>query len=99
MIRIILVCAAGMSTSILVNNMRKMADPKDEIHAYPLAQLEDHIQDCDVVLVGPQIRYQMEMISKLAEVFHVEAALMDQKSYAMMDAAKLLDTARSLVKK
>lgn len=99
MIRIILVCAAGMSTSILVNNMRKMAEPKDTIHAYPISQLEDHIQDCDVVLVGPQIRFQMEMISKLAHAFNKEAALMDQKSYAQMDAVKLLDLARSLIKK
>jgi len=99
MIRIILVCAAGMSTSILVNNMKKMAEPKDEIHAYPLSELEDHIQDADVVLVGPQIKFQMEMITKLANAFHVQAALMDQKSYAQMEAGKMLDFARSLIQK
>jgi len=96
MIRIVLVCAAGMSTSILVNNMKKSADPKDEINACPLSELENVIDDVDIVLVGPQVRFQMASIDALAKAHGKKAALMDQKAYGMLDGAKMLKQAWEL---
>jgi cellobiose PTS system EIIB component len=97
MIRIILVCAAGMSTSILVNNMRKCADPEDKIKACPMSELERLIEDCDVILVGPQIRFQVELINEMALVYGKKAALMDVKAYGQMDGAKILKQAHDLM--
>lgn len=96
MIRILLVCSAGMSTSILVNNMRKLADPDDEINACPIADLENRIEDCDVILVSPQARFQMAAISTIANALRKQAALADPKAYGQMDGESLLDQARAL---
>jgi PTS system cellobiose-specific IIB component len=98
MIRVIMVCAAGMSTSILVNNMKKMADPDDQIRAYPVSQLEDHIDECDVVLVGPQIRHQFSEIQALAKKYGKKVSLMDLIAYGHMDGATMIEQAKALQK-
>jgi PTS system cellobiose-specific IIB component len=97
MIRIILVCSAGMSTSILVNNMKKMAEPDDVIKACPLSELERQIEDFDVIMVGPQIRFQYDLIHELAQVYGKKAALMDIKAYSQMDGALILQQAHELM--
>ncbi len=60
--RIILACAAGMSTSLLANNITKEAQERDmdvTVEALSTSALsEAHWRNADVVLVGPQMRYQ-----------------------------------------
>lgn len=97
MIRILLVCSAGMSTSILVNNLRKLANPDDKILACPITDLENRIEDCDVILVSPQARYQLSAIEKTANALHKHAALADPKAYGQMDGESLLEQARALM--
>ena len=48
--RIHLVCSAGMSTSLLVNNMKKSAPADYVIDAGPFAALEEIVDDYDVIL-------------------------------------------------
>ena len=60
MIKIKLFCSAGMSTSILVQKMREAAKEKDiavEVSAHSVRSLEKELDDCDVVLLGPQVAY------------------------------------------
>ena len=55
--KILLACSAGMSTSLLVNNMKKFADASDVIEARPVRTVPDILDDWDVLLLGPQVRY------------------------------------------
>ena len=55
--KILLACSAGMSTSLLVTNMKKVADPADVIEAHPVRTVPDIIDNWDVLLLGPQVRY------------------------------------------
>ena len=54
--KILLACSAGMSTSLLVNNMKKFCGPDDVIEARPVRTVPDIIDDWDVLLLGPQVR-------------------------------------------
>ena len=54
--KILLACSAGMSTSLLVTNMKKVADPADVIEAHPVRTVPDIIDNWDVLLLGPQVR-------------------------------------------
>lgn len=66
--KIILLCAAGMSTSLLVNKMRKVAEDETEqyeIEAYPVAEAVEKAADADVILLGPQVRFQESKVKKL----------------------------------
>lgn len=68
--KILLVCAGGMSTSILMNKMKKywasIEVPLD-VEAVGLAEYNEHYQDFDVILIGPQVSYRQSMIEKKPE--------------------------------
>lgn len=57
---ILLVCAAGMSTSLLVTKMEKSAQEQGKeykIWAVSGDSVKQHIDKADVLLLGPQVRY------------------------------------------
>ena len=61
--KILLVCNAGMSTSMLVAKMKKAAQADGvevSIEAKSLADAKKEIQEANIVLLGPQIRYELE---------------------------------------
>jgi PTS system cellobiose-specific IIB component len=94
--KILLVCSAGVTTSILVNNMKKYAESTDKISAYPLAFLSDHIDQCDVILVSPQTRHMFKLIEDQAKALGKGVALMDPKALAKVDGAIIYQQAKDL---
>lgn len=74
-----------------------MADPQDEIRACPLGELEYKIEDSDVILVGPQISFQYDLIKAMAETYGKKAGLMDRIAYSQMDGETILQQARDLL--
>ncbi len=95
--KVLLVCAAGMSTSLLVNSMKKFADPGDVIEAYPVAQLEKLVDNYDVVLCGPQIRYKFKDIQKICAAHGKPTEIIDMLSYGQQKGDKVMETARKLL--
>ena len=83
--KVLLVCAAGMSTSLLTNNMKKNADPDDVVDAVPVGELESVIDKYDVILLGPQIRFKEKDVKKLAEPKGIPSGVIDMRAYGMMD--------------
>lgn len=63
--KILLVCAGGMSTSILMKKMEKYWETQNiplEIQAVGFADYLDACKGCDCVLVGPQVSYRLKEI-------------------------------------
>ena len=63
----LLVCAAGMSTSLLVNRMKEAAETKEiefQIEAHPVGQIEKYGEAADVILLGPPVRYELKNVKK-----------------------------------
>lgn len=63
--KILLVCAGGMSTSILMKKLQKFSDERgmgDEIKATGLSSYEDIYKDYDVILMGPQVSYRLDEV-------------------------------------
>ena len=59
--KILLLCAAGMSTSILVNKMKEAANKNGievQIEAVSLENFENKINEYDIFLLGPQVRFK-----------------------------------------
>lgn len=99
MTKITLLCNAGMSTSMLVKKMQEAAKNSGfecEINAYPSAEAQAKAADSDVILLGPQIRFQLAKIKAQFPNTPVEA--IDMKIYGRMDGAGALELAKSLVK-
>ncbi|EIX4009057.1 PTS sugar transporter subunit IIB, partial [Salmonella enterica] len=64
---ILLVCAAGMSTSMLVKRMQAYAESTNtevNINAMSISEAKEKIKknEADVVLLGPQVRFQKKEI-------------------------------------
>src|SRR5690625_6060709 len=69
---IMLVCAAGMSTSLLVSKMQKAAEEKGldaEIFANSANEADGSLEskDVDVLLLGPQVRFMRSQFEKKVE--------------------------------
>ena len=89
--KILLVCNAGMSTSMLVAKMKKAAEAENmdvSIEAKSLSEAKAEISEADIVLLGPQIRYELNNVKKIAGSVPVEA--IDMRDYGMMNGEKVL---------
>lgn len=89
---IVLFCAAGMSTSMLVNKMRASAEAEGyecEINAYSLTQVAAEGPAADMVLLGPQVAYNLAKVKAQLPGKPVET--IDMMAYGMMDGKKVLD--------
>jgi len=98
---ILLVCAAGMSTSLLVTKMQAestAAGNKDNIFACSVDEMDAHIDKYDVVLIGPQIRYKAKAIGEVATSKNKGFAVIDSVSYGMVNGKKVLEQAYSMKK-
>ncbi len=97
---ILLVCAAGMSTSLLVNRMNDAAKAKGielNIEAHPVGSIDSYGEQADVILLGPQVRYELKNVQKSYPDKPVEVIQM--QDYGMMNGAKVLDRALQLLDK
>ena len=94
---ILLVCAAGMSTSLLVNRMNEAAAAKGiELHieAHPVGSIDQYGDSADVILLGPQVRYELKNVKAKYPGKPVET--INMQDYGMMNGAKVLDFALEL---
>lgn len=93
---IILACAAGMSTSLLVTKMKKAAEAKNidvKIEAYPVQEAKKIItsEKVDCVLLGPQVRF---MLNQFKEEFpNKNISVIDMRDYGLMNGENVLNTA------
>ncbi len=95
MMRIMLACAAGMSTSLLVTKMEKAAaeaGTEAKIWAVPEAEVEKNVGEFDILLVGPQIRFKAKEFEKLA-AGRFPVHIIDMRDYGTMNGAKVFNTA------
>lgn len=98
--KIILVCSAGMSTSMLVQRMRKAAEERGvnaTIDATSEADLNNHLEKTDVILIGPQVRYLAPKIKEKATPHGIQVEVIDSLAYGMMDGDKAFEQAQGLV--
>lgn len=97
---ILLVCAAGMSTSLLVNRMKDAASKKGievNIEAHPVGNVSAYGDKADVILLGPQVRFELKKVRASYPTKPVE--VINMQDYGMMNGEKVLDTALSLLGK
>ena len=65
--KVLLVCAGGMSTSILMKKLEKHAADKGidfEIAAVGLSAYKDVCANYDCILMGPQVGYQKDAVAQ-----------------------------------
>ncbi|WP_302537357.1 PTS sugar transporter subunit IIB [Clostridium saudiense] len=97
---ILLVCAAGMSTSVLVSKMKAEAEKQGKqykIWAVGGADLANNLDGTDVILLGPQVRYTLNTIKKQAEKYNIPVEVIPMADYGMCNGENVLKFAEKLV--
>ncbi len=100
MTNITLVCAAGMSTSMLMTKMKASAE-KEGIQARIAAMSESKFATCteptDILLLGPQVSYLYESMKGTYEPKGIKVAVINMVDYGMMNGEKVLEDALALL--
>lgn len=98
--KILLCCAAGMSTSMVVRKMQKAAEIKGievEITAVGLEEFAAEFPHYDCYLLGPQIKYKLKDFKIIADEQHKPIAVINSMDYGMMNGEKILNDTLALL--
>ncbi len=104
---IVLCCAAGMSTSLLVERMKTAAkelSPEANIIAVAESEILQYIETddrndrADVIMLGPQIRYKLKSLKHEGEAKGIPVEVIPSVDYGMINGKKVLELALSLIK-
>ena len=79
MINVMLVCNAGMSTAMLAQKINKNC----YVEAFGEGEYMEHIENIDVILVGPQIRHLIPSIKKTTQN-KIPVSYINPMDYGMM---------------
>jgi len=100
---IMLACAAGMSTSMLVQRMldAAKAEGKDyKIFAKSTADIDNELASTekpDVLLLGPQVGYMKNEVKAKTDAAGIPMDVINMMDYGMMKGDKVLAAAEALL--
>lgn len=97
-----LVCSAGMSTSLLVTKMQKAAEEKGldaDIFAVSASEADTHIEnkDVNVLLLGPQVRFMKSQFEDKLASKGIPVEVINMSDYGMMNGQNVLNQAINLI--
>ncbi|MCF0149366.1 MAG: PTS sugar transporter subunit IIB [Clostridium sp.] len=97
-----LVCSAGMSTSLLVTKMQKAAEDRGleaDIFAVSASEAEDQLinKKIDVLLLGPQVRFMKGQFEGKTTPLGIPLDIINMVDYGTMNGVKVLDQAIKLM--
>lgn len=84
---IVMLCNLGMSTGMMVKKLEQEAAKRNleaTVHAYPMVELDEHLDGTDAILLGPQIRFALDAGS-------IPVMAIAPQDFGTMNAAKVLD--------
>lgn len=99
---IMLVCSAGMSTSMLVTKMQQSADAKGvkaDIFAVGASEADNALatKDISILLLGPQVRFMKDQFEAKVAGQNIPVEVIDMKDYGLMNGENVLETALQLI--
>lgn len=83
---------------MLVAKMKAAAEAKSfecEVIAYPVSEVEEKAKDADVILLGPQVRYELKKVKSLFPEKPIDAIA--PTDYGMLKGDKVLEAAMKLM--
>lgn len=101
MTTITLVCALGMSTSLMVTkmNLAAMKGSIDvKIRAVPESNFDQYESDTNILLLGPQVGYKLNKMKAQYEPKGLKVAVINGMDYGTMNGEKVLKDALALLK-
>ncbi|MBC2341972.1 PTS sugar transporter subunit IIB [Listeria welshimeri] len=97
---IMLVCSAGMSTSLLVKKMTEAIENKQveaTVIAVAEADFDKHKDNVDVVLLAPQVRFLEKNLKRVLDPLGIPVSIINGIDYGTMDGEKVLNEALAMI--
>ena len=95
--KIVLCCAGGFSTTMLMDSMKETVKKSEKLNdadfsfiAIPVDILQSEVEDCDALVIGPQIAHKIDYIKPIIEPYKIPYVIVDQETYGKMDGATVL---------
>lgn len=94
--RVLIVCGAGASSGFMAKNIRQELKKRNLTEEYSFlarsdAELEEYIEEIDMLLLGPHLKYMYESMKKYCDGYNVPVYVIDQKAYGMLDGGAIVD--------
>ena len=96
--KVLLMCANGLSTGILMNKMNQWAKQNNEdleVKAIPIDDYLSVYKDYDVLLVGPQMRYKIKDVQKA--VTDRPSAVINPSDYALGNVENIIKEVKRMI--
>ena len=68
-----------------------------DINALPVSECSTKINEVDIVLLGPQVRFQKTVVERLANG-RIPVDIIDMRAYGMMDGKSILKSTLEKIK-
>lgn len=98
---ILLACAMGMSTSLVVNKMKDVAKAQNKdykIWAVDIDSIEDEEEEYDIVMIGPQVAWRLDEVEDAVDG-HAPIVVIDKEIYGKCDGAAVIAQAEKMLGK
>ena len=98
--KVIMVCSGGMSSSMIVDAVKKEAAKENfdlEIVAVGTEAFENEIGDYDLGLVAPQVRHRLDKFKKVGEAVNKPVDVIEPMGYTPIGAPKILKQIKTYV--
>jgi PTS system cellobiose-specific IIB component len=102
---VLLVCAAGMSSSLLENKAREAAEAAGHsltIHAVSVGEIalfNYANTPVELILIAPQVRYKKKSVSEMAAPHGIVVQDIAPVTFGMVDGKKLFDQIKQAIPK
>lgn len=99
--KVLLICGTGASSGFMAKNIRKAAKDKGkevDVKARSDSELDEYIEEIDLLLVGPHLKYMLEDLKKEAEPYNVPVEIIHEDAYGTLDGEAVLLQIESIIK-
>ncbi|MEE6801711.1 PTS sugar transporter subunit IIB, partial [Escherichia coli O8:H10] len=83
-----------------VQRMKEAAQKKGvevSIKAVPVSEFKENLAEADIILLGPQVKYEQAKLQAQADPLGKKVAVIDMMDYGMMKGDVVLDKALKLL--
>lgn len=98
--KIMLICSAGMSSSLLVQKMQEeiaLQKLDAEVLAVAEADVSKYVSEVDVVLLAPQVRFLAKGLKRKFGSCEIPVEIIDAIDYGTMDGKNVLNRAYAMM--
>ncbi len=91
--KILLVCSAGMSTSLVESKMKKLLKKREiegKVQALDSGSAKSILEKWDIIMLGPQVSF---MESEFKEITNKPVVIIPPQFYAMAKSEEILEIA------